>query len=66
MLSCSTEANNRTVAIDVKQATVRHGRIGSGAQCACQGSVFHELHALWCRPERNDEYIGTLVNAWLA
>ncbi len=30
------------------------------------GRVLHELHALWCRPERGDEYIGTLVNAWLA
>ena len=30
------------------------------------GKVLHELHALWCRPERRDEYIGTLVNAWLA
>ncbi|MBV9588050.1 MAG: nucleotidyltransferase family protein [Hyphomicrobiales bacterium] len=28
--------------------------------------VFHELHALWKRPERRDEYIGTLVNAYLA
>lgn len=30
------------------------------------GSVLHELYNLWCRPERHDEYIGTLVNAWLA
>ena len=30
------------------------------------GYVFHELYALWCRPERHDEYFGTLVNAWLA
>ena len=30
------------------------------------GKVLHELHALWCRPERGDEYIGTLVNAWMA
>ncbi len=30
------------------------------------GRVLHELYALWCRPERRDEYIGTLVNAWLA
>ena len=30
------------------------------------GHVLHDLHALWCRPERRDEYIGTLVNAWLA
>ncbi len=30
------------------------------------GSVFHALHRLWLRPERGDEYIGTLVNEWLA
>lgn len=30
------------------------------------GRVLHELHALWCEPGRGDEYIGTLVNAWLA
>ncbi len=30
------------------------------------GSVFHALHKLWCTPGRGDEYLGTLVNAWLA
>ncbi len=30
------------------------------------GVIFHELHQLWCRPERRDEYFGTLINAWLA
>ena len=30
------------------------------------GHVFHALYELWCRPERKDEYLGTLVNAWLA
>jgi dTDP-glucose pyrophosphorylase len=30
------------------------------------GSVLHALHALWREPGRNDEYIGTLVNAYLA
>ena len=30
------------------------------------GSVFHALRALWQQPERGDEYLGTLVNAWLA
>ena len=30
------------------------------------GSVFHALHRLWMHPDRGDEYIGTLVNAWLA
>lgn len=31
-----------------------------------RGRAFHELYALWERRERNDEYFGTLVNAWLA
>lgn len=30
------------------------------------GHVFHALHTLWRRPERGDEYLGTLLNAWLA
>ncbi len=29
------------------------------------GTTFHALHALWQQPNRNDEYLGTLVNAWL-
>ena len=30
------------------------------------GRVFHDLHRLWCEPNRKDEYLGTLVNAYLA
>lgn len=30
------------------------------------GAVLHALHALWRAPDRGDEYVGTLVNAWLA
>lgn len=30
------------------------------------GRAFHDLHALWREPGRGDEYIGTLVNAYLA
>lgn len=30
------------------------------------GRVLHELEALWRSRGREDEYIGTLVNAWLA
>ena len=26
------------------------------------GAHLQELHALWCEPDRGDEYIGTLVN----
>ncbi len=29
------------------------------------GGVFHELRELWLEPGRKDEYLGTLVNAWL-
>jgi glucose-1-phosphate thymidylyltransferase len=30
------------------------------------GAILRELHGLWCRRGREDEYVGTLVNAWLA
>lgn len=30
------------------------------------GAILHELYALWCKRHRSDEYIGTLVNAYLA
>ena len=30
------------------------------------GYIFHDLFHLWCERERRDEYMGTLVNAWLA
>ena len=30
------------------------------------GYIFHALYDLWRRPERGDEYFGTLINAWLA
>lgn len=30
------------------------------------GSILHELYALWCKRHGSDEYIGTLINAYLA
>src|SRR5206468_289434 len=30
------------------------------------GSVYHALHALWQQPGRRDEYLGSLLNAWIA
>lgn len=30
------------------------------------GHILHDLHRLWLQRDRADEYIGTLVNAWLA
>ena len=52
------------VAIDVKEPAARSKWIWGAIRMP--GSVFHQLYGLWCRSERKDEYIGTLVNAWLA
>jgi hypothetical protein len=30
------------------------------------GAVLHQLYELWCKRDRCDEYIGSLVNAFLA
>ena len=30
------------------------------------GAILADLHALWCTRNPQDEYVGTLVNAWLA
>jgi hypothetical protein len=29
------------------------------------GAILRDLHRLWLARDRQDEYIGTLVNAWL-
>ncbi|HET9099503.1 MAG TPA: sugar phosphate nucleotidyltransferase [Acidobacteriaceae bacterium] len=49
--------------IQVKQRNPRSHWIWGAIRMP--GPVFHSLHSLWSRPERQDEYIGTLVNAWL-
>lgn len=59
-----TDAEGRVRKIEVKQnGAMSHWIWGA---VTMPGTVFHDLHALWCRPERRDEYLGTLVNAWLA
>jgi glucose-1-phosphate thymidylyltransferase len=30
------------------------------------GAVLHDLHELWCERAQQDEYLGTLINAYLA
>jgi dTDP-glucose pyrophosphorylase len=30
------------------------------------GAVLHDLHRLWCERARRDEYLGTLINAYIA
>jgi dTDP-glucose pyrophosphorylase len=59
-----TDGNNRVLEIAVKQTGVASNWIWGAIKMP--GSVFHALHRLWLRPERRDEYFGTLVNAWIA
>ena len=55
---------DRVEEIEVKRAGARSNWVWGAFRMP--GHVFHALHRLWCEPERGDEYIGTLVNAWLA
>ncbi len=59
-----TDESGSVVEIEVKKPGARSNWIWGAIKMP--GRVFHELHALWCRPERRDEYLGTLVNAWIA
>ncbi len=59
-----TDANGLVLEIEVKKSGARSNWIWGAIKMP--GSVFHQLHTLWCQPERGDEYLGTLVNAWMA
>lgn len=59
----STNEQGEVLKIHVKQRDAASKWIWGAFKMP--GTVFHELHQLWCRPERHDEYFGTLVNAWL-
>ncbi|HZU26193.1 MAG TPA: nucleotidyltransferase family protein [Bryobacteraceae bacterium] len=59
-----TADDGRVLEIQVKQRHARSHWIWGAFKMP--GNIFHELHALWRQPDRGDEYMGTLVNAWLA
>jgi dTDP-glucose pyrophosphorylase len=59
-----TDAHDWVTEIQVKQAQPRSSWIWGAVKMP--GAVLHALHELWCEPGRRDEYLGTLVNAWLA
>ena len=59
-----TDANGSVVEIEVKRSGARSNWIWGAVKMP--GVVFHHLYELWCTPERGDEYLGTLVNAWMA
>jgi glucose-1-phosphate thymidylyltransferase len=59
-----TDASDRVVEIEVKKPQPSTGWIWGAFKLT--GGILGELHALWERRGRADEYVGTLVNAWLA
>ena len=58
-----TDHDGRVLEIQVKQPRPRSSWIWGAIKMP--GSVFHRLRELWLEPGRNDEYLGTLVNAYL-
>src|SRR5205085_4492224 len=57
------DETGRVVEIQVKQANPRSQWVWGAFKMP--GAVLQEVFVLWCRRGRIDEYIGTLVNAWL-
>jgi dTDP-glucose pyrophosphorylase len=59
-----TDDNGRVVRILVKDPVAVTSWIWGGIRMP--GAVLHDLFNLWCRRDRQDEYLGTLVNEYLA
>jgi dTDP-glucose pyrophosphorylase len=59
-----TDDEGAVLEIQVKQPGARTHWVWGAFKMP--GSVLAELYALWREPGRGDEYIGTLINAWLA
>ena len=59
-----TDENGRVEEIQVKQNNARSKWVWGAFKMP--GTVFHELHQLWLTREPRDEYVGTLVNEWVA
>jgi glucose-1-phosphate thymidylyltransferase len=58
------ERSNRVLEIRVKQKDAASPWIWGAFKMP--GAVLHELYRLWCARDYQDEYVGTLVNAYLA
>jgi dTDP-glucose pyrophosphorylase len=59
-----TDADGRILEIQVKSPTPQSNWIWGAFKMP--GRIFHGLRELWLEREREDEYLGTLVNAWIA
>src|SRR5205823_700804 len=58
-----TTDGGRVVEVVVKDPRARSSWIWGAFKMP--GAILHQLHALWLERDREDEYFGTLVNAWL-
>ncbi len=58
-----SDKHGRVQPIDVKKIDAGSSWVWGAFKMP--GAVLHQLHALWQKRERRDEYIGTLVNAFL-
>ena len=59
-----TDEEDRVLEIQVKKQTANSYWIWGAFKMP--GVILHELHRLWLARDRADEYMGTLVNAWIA
>lgn len=59
-----TDSDDSVIEIQVKQPDARSRWIWGAFKMP--GAVLQQLYDLWCERDRRDEYIGTLVNAFLA
>lgn len=59
-----TADDGQVLEIRVKQANIGHHWVWGAFQLT--GAILRELHKLWRSRDASDEYIGTLVNAYLA
>ena len=59
-----TDDQDRVLHVEVKQPRPRSVWVWGAIKMP--GAVWHALHDLWREPGRGDEYLGTLINAWLA
>jgi glucose-1-phosphate thymidylyltransferase len=58
------EGRTRVKEIQVKSRNAKSKWIWGAMKMP--GQVFHELVRLWLRRDKSDEYLGTLINAWIA
>ena len=55
---------DRVLEIQVKSAAASSQWVWGAFKMT--GQILAELYELWCARDQSDEYVGTLVNAWLA